>query len=146
MVEYSFKFLTFKRWWRYYHLLYMKLHNIPSTASCIQSWTPSCNITLRIVLSVSTAVWNTIMMCLTIYIHSCLILLEQLAGAIFPSIQKNCMNLMTTSTTVIFQHTNNQVSLCSLFLSSILRLSCRHSLLLLTIWRLTATLVVVPHR
>jgi len=38
---------------------------------------------------------------------------------------------MTASTTVIFQHTNHQLSLCLLFLSSTLHLSCRHSILLL---------------
>lgn len=112
-------------------LKHRTLHNTPSTTSCNQSRIPSYNITLRIVLSVSDDVWNTIMICLTLYISSCLILLEQLAGAIFPSIQKNCRNLMTANTTVIFQHTSHQLSLCLLFLSSTLHLSCRNSILLL---------------
>ena len=112
-------------------LIHETLHCIPPTVSCIQPRTPSHNITLRIVLSLSTHAWNTVTMRLALYIYSCLILLEELAGAIFPAIQKNCRNLMTASTTVIFQHTNHQVSLCLLLLSSTLRLSWRHSLLLL---------------
>jgi hypothetical protein len=66
-----------------------------------------------------------------IYISSYLTLLEQhLAGAIFPSMQNNCRYLMIASTTVIVQHTNHQVPLCLLFLSSTLHVYYRHSILL----------------
>jgi hypothetical protein len=65
------------------------------------------------------------------HISSYLILLEHSAGAVFPSILKDCWNRMTASTTVTLQHTNHQSPLCLLFLSSTLHLTCTHSILLL---------------